>query len=404
MERNRNISEVLKGKEQRAYAYFWDQIPGIGSKTVLPLLERAGTPAELYHMSEKAAKELMDEKKAEAFLEQKRQWDVWGNYEQLEEKGIGFTWCGQEDYPRRLKNIPDPPFAVYVKGCLPSDDIKSVAIVGARKCSAYGQHVAQMLGAGLADAGIQVVSGMAMGIDGISQKAALSQGGKTFGVLGCGVDVCYPACHRQLYEGICSQGGVLSTYSPGTQPRPELFPPRNRIISGLADVLVVVEAKQKSGTLITVDMALEQGKEIYCVPGRVTDRLSDGCNKLIAQGAGILLSPEDLVEKIKAGAAAWQPRERAGTKGREASHKDFNRKSASEGPIGELMPGNNFSPRERLLYKLLDFDPVSAEQLHLQMITQGERDLRLEEVLELLWELILKGKADTVGGCYYVRR
>ncbi len=139
---------------------------------------------------------------------------------------------------------------------------------------------------------------MALGIDGIGHKAALSAGGRTFAVLGCGVDICYPEENREIYDRLTAPSGILSEYPPGTVPKSGLFPPRNRIISGLSDVLLVVEARKKSGTLITVDQALEQGKEVYALPGRVTDALSYGCNNLIRQGAGIAMSPEELIEAV----------------------------------------------------------------------------------------------------------
>ncbi len=367
-------------EKQKMYAYFLDTATGIGSKTALKLLEEFETPENIYHISVEEAKRFLGEKRAENFWEHKRRWDVSGSFDRLKEQKINFIWYGDAAYPKRLRNIPDPPFALYVKGRLPEDNRKSVAVVGARKCSVYGQHVARELGEGLASAGVQVVSGMAIGIDSISQQAALIRGGDTYAVLGCGVDICYPASHRDLYGRICSQGGVLSTYPPGTQPRSELFPPRNRIISGLADAVVVVEAKEKSGTLITVDMALEQGKEIYCVPGRITDRLSDGCNKLIAQGAGIVLSVSDLVEKIMEQGA-------------------YDSRITEEAYQGNETGQEEFSRQEKLLYQLLDYDPVSAQQLHMQMLAAGEK-LELQELLEALWELILKGKADTIGGWY----
>jgi len=195
--------------------------------------------------------------------------------------------------------IPDAPYGIFYKGTLPSNDILSVAIIGARDCSEYGSYVAGELGRFLGERGVQVISGMARGIDGISQEAALLAGGSTTGVLGCGVDICYPKQNQALYHKILERGCILSSYPPGTLPKAQNFPPRNRIVSGLADAVVVIEARNKSGTLITVDMALEQGKEVYVVPGRITDRLSDGCNGLLKQGAGILLSPEDFLAEIR---------------------------------------------------------------------------------------------------------
>lgn len=252
--------------------------------------------------SEEALKEILTAKQLGALLESRREI---GSRESLAErflemnrKGIFFTCRGEPDYPSRLMEIPDSPEGIYYRGKLPEESL-SVAVVGARDCSAYGARVAEELGRYLGEQGIQVVSGMARGIDGISQAAALSAGGSSFAVLGSGVDVCYPASNRALYEKLLERGGILSSYPPGTAPLSRNFPPRNRIVSGLADALVVVEARDKSGTLITVDMALEQGREVYVVPGRITDRLSDGCNRLLRQGAGVFLSPREFLSEIQ---------------------------------------------------------------------------------------------------------
>ena len=214
------------------------------------------------------------------------------------EAGIRMVERGERDYPARLLEIPDPPERLYVLGRLPEEKVPSVAIIGARECSEYGSYVAARLGECMGRNGIQVISGMARGIDGIGQTAALDVGGSSFAVLGSGVDVCYPARNRRLYERLRERGGVLSEYPPGTPALSRNFPPRNRIVSGLADAVVVVEAREKSGTLITVDMALEQGKEVYAVPGRVTDALSSGCNRLVKLGAAMLLDPEELAETM----------------------------------------------------------------------------------------------------------
>lgn len=202
------------------------------------------------------------------------------------------------EYPRRLLEIPQAPKQLYVRGKLPEEGVPSVAVIGARDCSYYGQEVAKRLGKLFGENGIQVISGMARGIDGIGQQAALQAGGSSFAVLGCGADICYPRQNQDLYDRLCKQGGVISEYEWGTPPRAGYFPPRNRIVSGLADAVIVVEARKKSGTLITVDMALEQGKEVYAVPGRLVDDLSSGCNYLIKNGAGILLDMEEFMEEL----------------------------------------------------------------------------------------------------------
>lgn len=376
----------MRENGQAAYAYFMSHVPGIGQKTADKLLAEYGTPENAYGAGEEELMILLGEKRAKAWQALKKDWDVEAQYESLKEKGIRFLYREDQDYPQRLLYIPDPPLGLYVKGAVPSDGKKCVAVVGARRCSAYGRHVAEELGSTLAQAGVQVVSGMATGIDGICQRAVVDNGGETFGVLGCGADICYPACNQQLYQDMQEKGGVISAYLPGTKPRPELFPPRNRIISGLADAVVVVEARQKSGTLITVDMALEQGREIYCVPGRITDRLSDGCNKLIGQGAELLLSPDDLLEKL------GKPDKDAGTGTDTAEETEDSGLAA-------------LTEQERLMWKLLDYDPVSAEQLFMQFAAEnGVGNVTPGQVMALLWDLVLKGKAENVSGCYYVKK
>ena len=201
-------------------------------------------------------------------------------------------------YPARLEGLSNMPEELYVMGSLPDEQAPAVAIVGARMCSRYGHNIAFTFGKKLAEHGVSVISGMAIGIDGAAQEGALSGGGKTYAVLGCGVDVCYPRSNRMLYDQIPAHGGILSEFSLGTQPLPYNFPLRNRLISALADVVIVVEARKKSGSLITVDYALEQGRSVYAVPGRVGDALSDGCNYLIAQGAGIAWSVEAIIEEL----------------------------------------------------------------------------------------------------------
>lgn len=221
------------------------------------------------------------------------------NYYGMMNSDITYVNHTDSDFSTKLKNIPSPPYGLFVKGNLPDEKKKSVAIVGARECSEYGRRCAEYFGDRLAREGIQIISGMAWGIDGLSQMAAINAGGHSYGVLGCGVDLIYPRKNSELYRMLCRDGnGLISEYAPGTEVRPQLFPPRNRIISGLCDVLLVVEAKAKSGTLITVNMAIEQGKTIMTVPGRITDELSRGCLMLTKEGAVPAISIESVLEEL----------------------------------------------------------------------------------------------------------
>ena len=212
----------------------------------------------------------------------------------------GCRFCCFDDpgFPARLKDIPEPPYGLFVRGQLPEPGRPSCAIVGARMCSAYGKEQAEQFASALSAAGVNIISGMARGIDGIAQHAAVRRGGHSYAVLGCGADVCYPEENRGLYSALQESGGIISEYLPGTPASARLFPQRNRIISGLSDLVLVIEARERSGTLITVDAALEQGREIYALPGRVSDSLSRGANRLIRQGAGIATCPDDILEAL----------------------------------------------------------------------------------------------------------
>ena len=225
-------------------------------------------------------------------------------WRRTEEKRIQFIPYFLKTYPEKLKYITDPPYALYVLGQLPDEKRKSAAIVGARNCTAYGEQMALQYGKGLAEAGIQIISGMARGIVGAGQRGALNsswakESGVTYAVLGCGPDICYPMQNRDLYQNLLKNGGVLSEYPPGSSPLPFHFPMRNRIISGLSDLVIVIEAREKSGSLITADQALEQGRDVMVLPGRAGDALSAGCNRLIDQGAGIFLSTDQILERLK---------------------------------------------------------------------------------------------------------
>lgn len=275
------------------------------------------------------------------------------------------------DYPNRLKEIKSAPKELYVTGKLPDENVLSVAVVGARECSPYGRKMAQEIGAQLARGGAQIISGMARGIDGAAQRGALSVGGATFAVLGCGVDICYPPEHRALYESLQENGGVLSELPLKSPPLPQHFPARNRIISGLSDVVLVIEAREKSGSLITADMALEQGKDVYALPGPVNSNLSRGCNSLIKQGAGIVVSIEDFMEELH------------------ISHFE---------KMGNITENKILlESAEKLVYTCLDLYPKSLGTL------VGETDLTIPELLNVLFQLELKGYIQEISKNYYVK-
>ena len=285
-------------EEEQMYAYWLANVRGIGKNTAKRLTDEGRTAKDVWNMSADNLKKLLKPQQYAYFAASRNVWNLEKEYAMLEKRNIRFFSHTHPDFPAKLRTIPDAPYALYVKGSLPDPEQPSAAIIGARMCSEYGRYLARQFGMELANAGIQIISGMADGVDGISQKAAMLAGGRSYAVMGCGVNYCYPPENRDVYELLNEHGGILSEYPPDTQPRANLFPPRNRIISALADLVLVIEARKHSGTLITVDMALEQGREVFAIPGRITDRLSDGCNMLIRQGAGIALSPADLLQEF----------------------------------------------------------------------------------------------------------
>ena len=220
-------------------------------------------------------------------------------YHSLAEKEIRFVTEGETEFPEQLLPLYDAPRWLYYKGNLPKEPVL-LAVVGARNCTPYGREVAKELARQLAEQGVGIVSGLAYGVDGAAHAGALRAGGATYGVLGCGADICYPAANKELYDAMCGgRGGVLSEYPPGTGPLSWLFPQRNRIIAGLSHGVLVTEAKKRSGTLITVSLGLEYGKNIYAVPGRITDVVSEGCNYLIKEGAKPVVCARDILEDFE---------------------------------------------------------------------------------------------------------
>ena len=211
-----------------------------------------------------------------------------------------FTTVNQNDslYPEKLKALANPPEEITFAGTLPTNDVPTVAIIGARLCSSYGRYVARQYAQTLAEQGIQIINGMSLGVDGIALRAGLSGGMDCFGVLGSGADVCYPPENMELYGDLKEHGGIISEQPIGTQPKPDNSSQRNRIIAALADAILVIESRKKSGTLVTVGIAQELGKKIYAVPGRVTDRLSDGANELLKMGAVMAIDPEEVADQI----------------------------------------------------------------------------------------------------------
>lgn len=281
------------------YEYWMASLYKLSTNKRIRACKMAGSAHAFYEMNSKQIQDmhLFCPSDIVYITEAKAAWDIDEQWELFQKKNVQFIPFFDQNYPQKLLQIHQVPYALYVRGKLPDQEKKTVAIVGARMCTEYGRTIAKKLGEKLAGCDVQVISGMAVGVDSASHAGALSAGGKTFSVLGCGCDICYPRSSENIYRSILKTGGgILSELTPGTKPMPHFFPQRNRIISALSDIVVVVEAKERSGSLITADFALEQGKDIYAVPGRYGDTLSAGCNHLIEQGAGILYSIENFLK------------------------------------------------------------------------------------------------------------
>ncbi len=355
------------------YAYWLDNLPGIGNGKRRYLFEEATCAREIFEMPLSQLKKIqgLKEEDIRTIHVGRMNWDLDKKWFELMEKGIGFVSAEQETFPQKLQHIPNAPYALYYIGKLPDENRKSVAIVGARGRSIYGSEIAIKLSKKLSEHGVQIISGLAKGIDTDAHKGAIEGMGDTYAILGCGVDVCYPKDNRYLYQKILEKGGIVSEYPPKTQPIAGYFPQRNRIISGLSDCVVVVEAKEKSGSLITADFAMEQGKDVYAVPGRITDELSQGCNNLIKQGAGVVQSVEDFLADLDI---------------------------LTENTCVQLDFRKNLLEKdERLVYSLTDFRPVGLGTL------VDKTGLSISRLLEILEKLESLGLVKETFTNYYVR-
>lgn len=381
---------------ENEYAHWLFNVPGLGNKSIDKLLCSGMNCKEIYEADAREFKGILTQAKIRSLENSKRTWDFAQEAKKLRDKGISFIPRIDKRFPEKLKNIPDPPFALYVKGKLPDPDKPSVAIIGARLCSDYGRQMARDFGRGLALAGVQVISGMARGIDGISQKAALEAGGASYGIVGCGVDYIYPPENAQIYESLCLDGGVISEFPPGTEPKANFFPMRNRIISGLADVVLVIEAREKSGTQITVDTALEQGRDVLAVPGRVTDRLSDGCNLLISQGAGVAIGVSDVLARLSQFAREKEDTSSVNSCGSDSSSVE------SEDTYDEYMEQEPEKTLDEEILDLIDIIPVSASNI-IESLNSRDIDVSIPQLMTLLMDLTYKGLI-VQEGVYFRRK
>ncbi len=294
------------------YYLGFNLVPGIGPIRLMRLIERCGSvEAAWYADPGDLAAAGIDAKISKALLDARRSIDLDAALERVISAGVQLLTVADAHYPALLAQIPAPPPLLYVRGSISSADNWGVAIVGTRAPSSYGKEATRYFATDLASSGVTIVSGLALGIDAIAHTAALDAGGRTIAVLGCGVDVPYPERNQRLAQRIIEQGALVSEYPLGMKPMPSNFPPRNRIISGLSLGTLVIEAGLKSGALITVDFALEQGRDVFAVPGSIFNKTSEGTNRLIRNGAGLVTHASDLLEALNLGVASAQQEIRA---------------------------------------------------------------------------------------------
>jgi len=338
--------------------------PGLGSILIKRLLDRFKTPEAVFRapIKELLGIEGLGEKVAGEIKKGPLKKMVERELSLLGKVGGKIITVKDDDYPKRLIDIYDPPALLYVRGELRREDGLAVAIVGSRKTAPYGRWITEKMGEDLARHGVTVVSGMARGIDSVAHKGAIQGGGRTIAVLGCGVDIIYPSENRNLFHQIIEHGAVISEFPMGSPPEGGHFPKRNRIISGLSMGVVIVQASAESGSLITAGYALEQGRDVFAVPGNVGAEGSRGTNRLIKDGAKLVESSEDILEEIL---PQWR-REEGAAQEREAR-------------------GPDLAEDEEILYKLLGETP-----LHIDAIIR-ESQLDPGKVSSLLLNLELKG-------------
>ncbi|MBN2149340.1 MAG: DNA-processing protein DprA [Anaerolineales bacterium] len=352
---------------------FWigfNLVKGIGAVRFRTLLDAFGDAERAWNATgDELQSAGLSPRLVENIFQARERVDLAKVWQHLQAQGISILTWEDDAYPRHLKEVDQPPPVLYLRGALLPEDEWAVAIVGTRRVTPYGRQVTEEIAATLARSGVTVVSGLARGVDAISHQAALNAGGRTIAVLGSGVDHIYPPENRRLAEQIITRGALLSDYAPGTPPDGPNFPPRNRIISGLSLAVVVVEAGQTSGALITASFAADQGRDVFAVPGNINATQSQGTNRLIRDGAHPLLSPQDVLEVLNLTMVTEQRAARV------------------------ALPSD---PVEAQLFQALDRQPKHVDEI------RALTGMPIEKVTATLALMELKGLARQVGGMNYV--
>ncbi len=357
-------------KEDLAYWVGFSKVAGIGPLRFKKLLDYFGTVEDAWKANPGELSAIgLDKRSIVSLVTTRQAIDLAAEMHRLETQSVTVLTWDDEDYPPVLRAIPDPPFVLYVRGQILPRDEWALAVVGTRNASVYGKDAARMLVNGLATSGITIVSGLALGIDTQAHRAAIDAGGRTIAVMGCGVDTIYPQRNRKLGEAIIENGAIVSEFPLGTKPESGNFPRRNRIISGLSLGVLMVEGAEQSGARITIDYALEHGRETFAVPGNIFSRGSQGPNKLIQQGAKLVTRIGDILEELNLTMVA--------------QHTEAK----------EVIPD---TPTEATILQHLSAEPIHVDEL-------GQRThISAAELSSTLTIMELKGQVRQVGNMHYV--
>jgi len=355
--------------DHKKYWIGFNLVKGVGSVRFSQIQAYFGDLSIAWHAPAEAFQEVgLPERVLKNFFVLRVEIDLDHLYESIISSNTTVLTLLDEAYPRLLREIDQAPPVIYIKGNLIPADEFAVAMVGTRRVTAYGQQVTRDTSTYLAGHGLTIVSGLARGVDALAHQHALQAGGRTIAVLGSGVDVIYPPEHRKLADAILENGAIISDYPMGTQPEGINFPPRNRIISGLSLATIVVEAGERSGALITADFAVEQGRDVFAVPGNVFSPASRGTNRLIQKGAYAMVSPQDVLDVLDLSQVE--------------DYKDAR----------QVLPANT---TEAKILQVMDYEPIHVDDIC------NKVDLPVEKVSAALTMMELKGMVQHVGGMRY---
>lgn len=355
----------------RWYWLGFNHVAGVGPQRLKMLRQYFPSLEAAWHASESDLRRAgLDRRTIASLQETRRTLNLQRLQNQIDDMGASALTWDDLDYPPVLQELPDAPPVLYVRGTLTPADNWAIAIVGTRKATTYGRDMAYQLAQGLVAAGLTVVSGLALGVDAAAHQGALDAGGRTIAVLPVGIDTIYPPEHRQLAQNIVKQGALLTEFPPGTQAERKNFAPRNRIMSGLSLGVIIVEAPDKSGALLTADSAAEQGREVFAVPGQTTSSGSKGSNRLIQDGAKLVMSVDDVLNELNLTRNTTQTRQE----------------------VQQIAPENE---QERTLLALISIEPQHVDDLCRQT------NLPVAAVSSTLALMELKGMVRQVGHMEY---